>query len=384
MLKPNYENGSIPNLMSSIGKLFGYKSPYAPLPLDISLNKNVVLIVIDGLGYEYLKKHKNSTLYKHMVGNLTSVFPSSTGAAMPSYFSGLAPNNHGMNGWFVYLTSTGFQIKSLPYMLRSYNISATTIAPMKEVFSLDPIFNKLSVQSYLLNPKEYINSEFSKLSGGKAKRVPYTTLNSFFTQIKKTTTRNNRRKFIFAYYPFFDLLEHYEGVSSKKTEKHFQEMDVAFAKYIKSLEDTTVILSSDHGHIDIPPKKSLSLSDYPEVKKMLQSPLSGEPRVAYCYVKKEYLKDFPRIIQKYLGKYLAVFPSKELVRKGYFGLFKPTPDLMDRIGDYTIIMKDNYALYDPMPHEKLKIMKGLHGGLTKEELYIPLVIVNEDSNKKKK
>ncbi|PIU09096.1 MAG: hypothetical protein COT31_00635 [Candidatus Moranbacteria bacterium CG08_land_8_20_14_0_20_34_16] len=56
---PNYKDGSIVNLMSSIRKAFGGKSPYQPLKDfnngEIS-NKNIVLLIVDGLGYEYLKK----------------------------------------------------------------------------------------------------------------------------------------------------------------------------------------------------------------------------------------------------------------------------------------------------------------------------------------
>ena len=67
MIKPNYKDGSIVNLMSSILRHFGSKSKYKPLKIfpDDSLknSKNIVLIVIDGLGFEFLKKKKKEKIY---------------------------------------------------------------------------------------------------------------------------------------------------------------------------------------------------------------------------------------------------------------------------------------------------------------------------------
>jgi len=51
---PNYKDGSIVNLMSSIGRALGHKSPYKPLkildPKELKDSKNIVLMVIDALG----------------------------------------------------------------------------------------------------------------------------------------------------------------------------------------------------------------------------------------------------------------------------------------------------------------------------------------------
>jgi len=87
--------------MASIKKAFGGKSAYEPLKnFDISsVYKNIVLIVIDGLGYEYLIKHgKDSFLYKNLKGKMTSVFPATTASAMTTYSTGLAPSTTRFNG----------------------------------------------------------------------------------------------------------------------------------------------------------------------------------------------------------------------------------------------------------------------------------------------
>ena len=92
---PNYKNGSIVNLMASIAKAFGKKLLYNPLTLlspdEIKPFKNVVLLVLDGLGYDYLinKKEKNF-LNSHLRGPITSVFLPTTASAITSFQTGVA------------------------------------------------------------------------------------------------------------------------------------------------------------------------------------------------------------------------------------------------------------------------------------------------------
>ena len=98
--KPDYSN-NIVNLMSSIGEASGVSSPYAPLDSLESLreSKNIVLMIVDGLGYNYLQKYgRGTTLQKNLKGSITSVFPPSTGSAITSFLSGLPPQQHGVIG----------------------------------------------------------------------------------------------------------------------------------------------------------------------------------------------------------------------------------------------------------------------------------------------
>ena len=66
MIIPNYKNGSIVNLMASLANALGGKSRYNPLKglneEDLA-GKSIILIVLDGLGYNFLQKYgKNSFL----------------------------------------------------------------------------------------------------------------------------------------------------------------------------------------------------------------------------------------------------------------------------------------------------------------------------------
>ena len=83
-----------------------------------------------------------------------------------------------------------------------------------------------------------------------------------------------------------------------------------------------------------------------------------------------------RLVNKKLKKYCWLHKSSDLVKKNIFGLGKPDPKLLDRIGDYTLIMKENYIIKDNLLGRKSYAMKGNHGGVSPDEMIVPLVIID--------
>ena len=93
-VKPDYSGGSLVNLMSSIANSLDLSSSYPELVLSSSSElrdtERVVLIVVDGLGYNYLKRNaSDSTLHRHLRGHITSVYPATTATAVSTFFSGV-------------------------------------------------------------------------------------------------------------------------------------------------------------------------------------------------------------------------------------------------------------------------------------------------------
>lgn len=72
---------------------------------------------------------------------------------------------------------------------------------------------------------------------------------------------------------------------------------------------------------------------------------------------------------------MTLFESGKLIEEGYFGLGPAHPELGTRVGDYTLLMKERYTLKDWLPGERREVQVGAHGGLSDEELYVPLVVV---------
>lgn len=92
---PDYKN-SILNLINSILHYYHVETKYNGINiLDQKLEKkykNIVLIILDGMGDNILNTiSPNGFFKKHQERKITSVYPSTTTAAMTTYYSGKPP-----------------------------------------------------------------------------------------------------------------------------------------------------------------------------------------------------------------------------------------------------------------------------------------------------
>ena len=382
---PDYHGGSIVNLMSSIAKSFGVKSKYKQLkilpPTELKNSKNIVLLVIDGMGYEYLKKKgKKTILNNYLMGPMTSVFLPTTASAITTFLTGVAPQQHAFTGWYMHLKEIGVVSKILPFSPRFGGLPFSNYGlHINEFLNQKAFTSRIKAKNFSINHKRVAYSDFSKEMAKNSEIISYKTLNGFFMQIKKAIISSNRRKYIYAYWPELDSLSHKHGFNHRKSEKHFKEIDKKIKNLIQNIKgtNTTLIITADHGFINTPFERIVKLEDHPKMKECLTLPLCGEGRVAYCYVRPFKAKQFEKYVRTDLKKYCYLFKSQELINKNYFGLGKSNPKLFDRVGDYILICKENYIIKDSIKKEKKKekLNIGHHGGVSKKEMIVPLVVI---------
>ncbi|MFH1608023.1 MAG: alkaline phosphatase family protein [archaeon] len=380
---PDYNGGSIVNLMSSISQSFGVKSQYKPLkifPGNIK-SKNVVLLVIDGLGYEYLRKSK-SFLNDYLVGEMTSTFLPTTACAAVSLMTGVAPQQHGLSGWYMFFKELGVLSLSLPFSPKygGRQFSEHEI-PIETVFDEKPFQSRIKNKAmcFTINPRGFLKSDFNRQVGKDSEKLFYNNLEGFFRQIKRAISSSNRRKYIYCYWGNLDGIAHKKGIGSRKARSHFNELNKKLKKFIKGIKgtDTTLIITSDHGLVDTSLKYLIKIGKHPGLRECLTLPFCGDARTAYCYVHSFKTKQFEKYVKTKLNKYVWMFKSEDLINKNYYGLGKPNPKLFDRVGDYVLVCKENYAFDNRFRFNK-KPNIGHHGGVSKEEMIVPLVLVDVD------
>ena len=182
--------------------------------------------------------------------------------------------------------------------------------------------------------------------------------------------------FIYAYWPDLDRVSHDRGTASKAVARHLQEVDAAVAELLQRLEgtDSLLILTADHGHIDTTREGHVELGDHPVLARMIERPLCGEQRVAYCYVRPGHSRRLEEYVHNELGEYVNLVESAALIRDGFFGLGTPHPRLAERVGDYTFLMRGSCTIKDWLPGERKFVHVGSDGGLSPQEIYVPLVV----------
>lgn len=378
---PDYRGNSLVNLMSTILHGFGGRSKYkvidADLVKEIKSAKNVVLLLIDGMGADVVaklkKENKPSFLGKNYARDLTSVFTATTAAAITTSFTGMAPGEHGLVAWYLYLKEFKDVVALLPY----YNREHKEVDRSIKFAYPPPVFGKIKAESHTIIKKDFYQTHYNEHFCQKPVKWGIRNFNGLITKVEKAVKYSSNKKYIYAYWGEYDHFCHHYGKESSKSWKHLRELDAKLGTLIKKLKgtDTLLLITADHGQISTSKKRTIILDKYAHFMECQELPTGGEPRALFCYVLPQKKQQFEQFVKHHLQKYCTLHTAQELVEGGYFGLFKPHPRLLERIGDYVLILKDNYVFKEHSPEKKKELFIGNHSGISKEEMTIPLIKV---------
>lgn len=275
--------------------------------------------------------------------------------------SGEYPFTHGWLGWSVYFDELG----------RAVDIYRDTDSYTGEHIDSTFVRKRLPFNAYYENTKNYeVNTIFPVyVKDGIAKaNYWYDTTKEMFEKIKNCCLKEGKQ-FIYSYCNQPDSTMHDYGVSSKETKTVIDEITELMEELNHSLKDTLIIITSDHGHIDI--------DGYVEIYKdkkildCLARPMTLEPRATSFKIKEEKKEDFKRIFKEHYGKEFKLFEVDYLIKKGVFGPVNEKN--RELLGDYISVCKTNKQFLFSDSHPKFK---GHHTSLTKEML-VPLIIIDK-------
>lgn len=390
MARPDYQGGSIVNLMGSLVAARGGRPPYPPLELlahhDLARARNILLLVIDGLGADWLaRRSPDGILSRARLGAITSVFPATTAATIASYLTALAPLQHGLTGWFTYLRELGCVMTVLPGTPRYGGVAyrRAGIDPAR-LFGNTPVFERIRTAGVCLSPAFIAHSDFNLAHAGAAEIIPFEGLRDLFRRASSVLRRRGRwfgsrrpeTRYIYAYWPGLDSIGHARGMESQAAATHLAEIEQALEDFIAAASgtDTILLVSADHGQLDTGAEDVIDLADHPQLSDCLLLPLCGEPRAAFCYVRSGRAHQFEDYCRGELGDRVELSPSRQLVEAGLFGTGEPHPRFMERIGDYCLLPRGSHVIRDCLPHEQPHAQIGVHGGLSQAELMVPLCL----------
>lgn len=380
---PDYSGGSIANLMRTIGDACGARSPVqAPLDPRYGLNsqplsktRNIVLLVVDGLGAHQLESRGSGVLRKLSGQRLTSVFPSTTAAAIPTFMTGLTPAQHALTGWHMWLDELQAVTAILP-------LTPRVGPPFKEpaeklpakLFDHTSIYGGMHRPAWVLSPQEIAFSPFNAWHTRGADTLAYADLDGLFNTLGGLLQIPGR-KFIYAYWPTLDSTAHRFGIDSKEVRATLERFCSGFDAMCEASHgsDTQLLVTADHGFINSPEDRVIPLENHPELADMLARPLCGEQRVAWCYLKPGAGADFERCAHARLGARAEVVSRQRLLDDHWFGPAPAHSKLASRIGDFALVMQDNWSIKDTLKGEQPHRILGVHGGVSAAEMWVPLV-----------
>lgn len=355
---PDYKNCSA-NLPNSILKYFGAKTVGETLPLaDQVLSKeykNVVVFLLDGMGRVTMEKllDANGPFRSHLAGTYQSVFLSSTVPATTSVLAGLQPCEHGWLGWDQYF----------PQVDQNVTVFLNTISGTQE-----PASEQNLAWTYL--PYKDVITRINEAGGHAYASMPFMppfpdSFDAICDRVKELC-HEPEKKYIYAYYSEPDGLLHRNGSDDPIVKETLQQIEKQISEMIAGLEDTLVIITADHGHID---NQRVKIQDYPQLYECLERAPSLEPRVADFKVKEEKKTFFETEFRKTFAEKFILMTMEEALQRKLFGDGKEHEQFRPSLGNYLAIAIDELSIFfgdEPC--------QSMHGGITEEEVIVPLIV----------
>jgi Type I phosphodiesterase / nucleotide pyrophosphatase len=379
MVRPDYAGGGFANLVASIVEACGGAPRHAPLRAlparELAAARNLLLLIVDGLGDNYLRSAgTGGALHARRRGPLTSVFPSTTAAAITTSYTGWTPLEHGLTGWFTLFGEAGCVGSPLPFERRG-DKTPLGVAPAR-LYRAGPLFDGLARRSIVVSYRPIIDSTYNLHHCGRAERRAYDRLEGLVEETVAAVKSGPQAKFVYAYWPEFDALSHRHGNGSAEALAQFRSIDAAFGELMARLAgtDTLVVATADHGFVDSVGADALDFADAPGLQELLRYPLCGESRIAFCHVQEGRAPEFLARAQEWLGERAPVCASRKLAGEGWFGGGEAHPRFAERIGDVALLMHGRATVKDWTPGESRHRHIGHHGGASEDEMLIPLIV----------
>lgn len=345
--------------------------------LEISMEKDhLVLLIIDGLGYRLYKKLKEDKVIPFMSSlndtYLTSTFPSTTATALVSLSTGLVPARHGILGFKMFLDRPYTTMNTIFYTVHGLGTLQVPEDPQNYMarYYIYEGLAKSGVKVYSILKKEFIGTPFSKIVHGYMEHIPHVHEIDLLTQVNKILRKTSMRSFISLYTATLDTLSHAYGQYSQEVYEFMQMFDRLLEELLAPQINTVqLLITADHGHIDTSFDDAIDICESPAILKKIIGYPAGEPRAVYLRVK--HLKEFVKEVEREYGDLITVMKVDEVEKEGLWG-GKLEDAFKERAGDIVLIPEGNHYLLCKDEEEILK-MKGRHGGLSIEEMLVPLI-----------
>lgn len=178
---------------------------------------------------------------------------------------------------------------------------------------------------------------------------------------------------VYFYLNDVDKAGHKHGVDSPEFLSALEEVDFTLRQLAARLpQGTRVLVSADHGMVDVPRSGRIDFSAFPELVEGVRH-TAGEPRMLHLHL--EDGRDASALRQAWedrFGDRIWVLEKAQAVAEGYFGAVRD--EVLPRIGDLLILAREQVAFFDlRRVRPEAMEMVGQHGSLTKAEREVPLL-----------
>jgi hypothetical protein len=399
---PDYDGGGLVNVASTVLELCGARTPSDPPPLrgvDPALLegvRNVLLVLCDGLGsgqLQRLAKAGDTPFLARILDRAargdaaqlieaTTIFPSTTAAAITTLQTATTPQEHGNIAYFLWLEEFAVVAQMLRWgpaaQRRGSFFDDRAIDPRTyaKVPSIHKAIRDHGGRSYIVEPELFRNEAMTRMHAAEAAYVGYLLPSTMGVRVKQLLdgrALDDSPMYIYAYWAGVDTVAHWYGPRGPEhaAEAALLDRDLERALGDRDVGDTLVIVTADHGHASVDPDRLVDLEADRELRALLRNPIAGEPRLVFLHTDraddvKAYLE------HAYPGTFVLI-DRDEAIEAGLFGRGDPTL-ARKRIGEVLALIGADRGATVVRVDGQTVLHRGSHGGMTGDEMRIPVLL----------
>ncbi len=350
-----------PCLDSVVPALIGRAGPADWIPEPVREASQVVLLVLDGLGWEQLQERLVlAPVLASMAGcPVTSVAPTTTATALSSITLGMTPAAHGVVGYRVAVGEN--EVLNLLRWRTGEGDARSRIPP--RVFQPEEAFCGVSVP--VVTRAEFAGSGFTMAHLGGTRLFGWRVPSSL--PVVASGLLHAGEPFVYAYYDGIDKVAHERGLGS-----HF-DAELTYAdRLVGDLQavlprGAALLVVADHGQVDV--GDAVIRIDGDIVAETVL--MSGEGRFRWLHARPGASGYLALAASERYGHLAWVRTKEQVVEEGWFG--KDADSLVSsRLGDVALVARAPVAFDDPADTGELQ-MVSRHGSLTSAEMWVPLL-----------
>jgi hypothetical protein len=348
--------------------------------------ERVVFVYFDAFGWTFLERHAEHPLFARarsegLLTQLTAQFPSTTTAQVTTVHSGLPVAEHGLYEWHVYEPSLDRLVTPLLFSFAGDGIRGTLLGHIDpdELFPTDSVYARLAesgIRSTVVLPAAIAGSapNIALLRGTDV--LPFATAENGLAVAAEALAGG--AAYAHVYLDELDSLMHAVGTE-----------DPAVAVVTRTILDdvhqatlpagTLVLLTADHGMSPVDPDRTTYVNElWPELAAQLETGADGKPlapagscRDLFLHARDGGVEAVRTGLAERLAGVADVVAVGELIEEGIFA--EPSPRLSARLANVAVLPRHGEAVYWHEPGRFAQHLHGQHGGLSPEEMEIPLV-----------
>ena len=369
-----------PALFTALG-MEGLPDVFGIGPLD-----RVCLLLVDGLGWEQLRAHREAAPFLNALADgrqggsgrpITAGFPATTVASLGSLGTGVPPGEHGLVGYTFGVPGLDRPVNAIAWALAGSGPDVDVEAVLApEGFAPGGTLMQRAIGSGIgvvrVGPPDLDRTPLSRaVVRGGAYRDDYSL--GDLAALAVQALAEPAPRLVSAYHPGLDTTGHARGAASESWRLELAHVDALAEQITRRLPpDSALIVTGDHGMVDVPEEAKLDLAEHPELAAGVRM-LGGEARARYVYAEPGAEDDVLGAWSETLGDRMWVRGRDQAIADGWFGP-RVTGDARSRIGDVVAAACAPFGVFERAVDPMQAMLVGHHGSMTPEEQLVPLVI----------